>query len=70
MFNCTQRHFTLKDKGKERWFSVCFVCVSSFPVSHIIPISSDSHFYFPLGDTFYPEFPFNDLVFAYMFYDP
>lgn len=50
-------------------FCVC-MCVSSFPVSHIIRISSGSNFYFPFGDTFYPEFLVNDLVFAYMFYDP
>jgi len=44
--------------------------VFSFPVSHIICISSGSNFYFPFGDIFYPEFLINDLVFAYMFYDP
>lgn len=46
-------------------FVLCvYVCV--FPV-FLIPISSGSNFYFPFGDTFYPEFPFNDLGFVICF---
>lgn len=53
----------------QRQFSVLFfVCLFlSFPLPHIIPISSGSNFYFLLSDPAYPEFLFNDLGFAYKF---